>query len=133
MPTPEPKTMARSLRTALAERDMPISHSTALELVARQFGYHDWNVLAARTPRARRHRPRRFTQAVHPDAGSGRIWLHACGAGRETLHSDTPGLAPGPHGPVIGTTDWTRRTVTIFVLDEAAYLGFGILFGSGTS
>ena len=211
MPTPEPKTMARSLRTALAERDMPISHSTALELVARQFGYADWNVLAARglwTPETiaaprdaaaaragvapdgwhASGRADLFTYAVHPDAGPdrtaalsiesrapgeqtpiagpgefltvmqrisaapyrggsvsfrallrcddaagfGRIWLHARGAGRETLHSDNLGLAPGPRGPVTGTTDWTRRTVTIFVANEAAYLGFGILFGSGT-
>lgn len=211
MSIPDPKTMARTLRAALAERDLAISHSTALELVARQFGYNDWNVLAARdrSHAETRTAPRDaastragvvpdgwhasgradlFTYAVHPDAGpggtaalsiesrapgepapiagpgefltmmqrisaapyrggvvsfrallrcddaagNGRIWLHARGAGRDTLQSDNLGLEPGPRGPVTGTTDWTRRTVTIAVPQEAAYLGFGILFGSGT-
>jgi hypothetical protein len=42
------KLMARSLREALAEQSIDISHSKALELVAAQFGYDDWNVLAAK-------------------------------------------------------------------------------------
>lgn len=47
------KTMARSLRTALAERQVDISHSDSLELVARQFGFDNWNILAARIDAAR--------------------------------------------------------------------------------
>lgn len=42
------KTMAKSLRAALSERHMDITHSDSLELVARQFGLHDWNTLSAR-------------------------------------------------------------------------------------
>jgi hypothetical protein len=42
------KTMARSLRTGLANHNIAISHAQALELVAGQFGFGDWNVLAAR-------------------------------------------------------------------------------------
>jgi hypothetical protein len=42
------KTMAKALRTALAERQIDISHSDSLELVARQFGFDNWNILAAR-------------------------------------------------------------------------------------
>lgn len=42
------KTMAKTLRAALAERSIDISHSDSLELVARQFGLDDWNTLAAR-------------------------------------------------------------------------------------
>ena len=42
------KTMAKALRTALAERRIDISHSDSLELVARQFGLDNWNILAAR-------------------------------------------------------------------------------------
>lgn len=41
------KIMARTLRTALGERAIPLSHSDCLELVARQFGCANWNVLAA--------------------------------------------------------------------------------------
>lgn len=42
------KIMAKALRTALAERRIDIGHSDALELVARQFGFANWNMLAAR-------------------------------------------------------------------------------------
>lgn len=42
------KTMAKVLRTALAESGLEVSHSQALELVARQFDQPDWNVLSAR-------------------------------------------------------------------------------------
>ena len=46
------KLMAKLLRQAFAERDAPITHSQTLELVARQFGCGDWNVLAARIAEA---------------------------------------------------------------------------------
>jgi hypothetical protein len=42
------KHMAKALRQALAERGQNISHSDALELVARQCGFANWNMLAAR-------------------------------------------------------------------------------------
>jgi hypothetical protein len=50
-PTPEPaadfKAMARRLRTALADDGVAVTHSRALELVARQHGLRDWNTLVA--------------------------------------------------------------------------------------
>ncbi len=48
------KLMAKSLRETLslretrAARHVPLSHAESLEIVARQFGYDDWNVLAAK-------------------------------------------------------------------------------------
>jgi hypothetical protein len=42
------KAMAKALRKALAERAIEVSHSDSLELVARQFGLDNWNMLAAR-------------------------------------------------------------------------------------
>jgi hypothetical protein len=42
------KLMAKSLRDTLAARQVLLSHSDTLEIVARQFGYDDWNVLAAK-------------------------------------------------------------------------------------
>ncbi|MDQ0317331.1 glyoxalase superfamily protein [Amorphus orientalis] len=42
------KAMAKALRDTLAERGVEISHSAALEVVARQFGLATWNVLSAR-------------------------------------------------------------------------------------
>lgn len=45
------KSMANALRKALAERRIEITHSDSLELVARQFGYANWNILAAQIER----------------------------------------------------------------------------------
>lgn len=45
------KAEARALRAARAERGDPISHSRALETVARRAGYRDWNTLCATLPR----------------------------------------------------------------------------------
>ncbi|KKX33384.1 glyoxalase superfamily protein [Rhizobium sp. LC145] len=42
------KTMARALRQSMSERKVELSHSEALDIVARQFGVADWNVLAAK-------------------------------------------------------------------------------------
>ncbi|CAN7149496.1 glyoxalase superfamily protein [Devosia sp. LjRoot16] len=42
------KQMARALRQGLADRQLELSHSDCLELVALQFGFADWNRLAAR-------------------------------------------------------------------------------------
>lgn len=47
------KTMAKRLRSSLADRSQEISHSLALELVAAQLGYADWNTLAAKLPDGR--------------------------------------------------------------------------------
>lgn len=44
------KTMAKALRTELAERrGVELTHSECLEIVSRQFGFDDWNVLSAKT------------------------------------------------------------------------------------
>lgn len=42
------KSMAKTLRKALAERRIEISHSDSLEIVAQQFGFANWNMLSAR-------------------------------------------------------------------------------------
>ncbi|GLK88050.1 glyoxalase superfamily protein [Pseudomonas turukhanskensis] len=44
------KTMAKLLRTALAAQQHDISHSAALELVAQQLGFKDWNTASAVLP-----------------------------------------------------------------------------------
>lgn len=41
------KAMARTMREALAARDVTLTHSEALEIVARQFAMANWNVLSA--------------------------------------------------------------------------------------
>ncbi|MCP8894013.1 VOC family protein [Shinella daejeonensis] len=42
------KAMAKAMREALAARDLQITHSEALEIVARQFGLETWNILSAK-------------------------------------------------------------------------------------
>lgn len=46
------KLMAKTLRTALRGRSTPLSHGESLDIVARQFGYRDWNTLSALLKRA---------------------------------------------------------------------------------
>jgi hypothetical protein len=45
------KAMAKSLRESLAGKNVELSHGECLEIVARQFGFGDWNVLAAKIAR----------------------------------------------------------------------------------
>ena len=42
------KVMAHSLRDALKVKAMEISHSESLELIAKTFGYENWNILSAK-------------------------------------------------------------------------------------
>src|SRR3984957_16045548 len=42
------KAMARSLRGALRAKAVPTTYSESLELIAKAFGYENWNILAAK-------------------------------------------------------------------------------------
>ena len=42
------KAMAQSLRQALTQDKLTVTHSRSLELVAQAFGLDNWNILAAR-------------------------------------------------------------------------------------
>jgi hypothetical protein len=46
--TLDPKVAAKRLRTALQEKKLDITHGECLDLVARQLGLKDWNVMSAR-------------------------------------------------------------------------------------
>lgn len=46
------KIMAKLLRQSLAERGVEVTHSDSLELVSRQFGLANWNMLSAKIERA---------------------------------------------------------------------------------
>lgn len=39
--------MAKAMQETLADREVTITHSEALEIVARQFGLENWNILSA--------------------------------------------------------------------------------------
>jgi uncharacterized protein len=42
------KAMAQTLRDALKQKSVTVTHSESLELTAKVLGFHDWNVLSAR-------------------------------------------------------------------------------------
>ncbi len=42
------KALAKEVRKEMATRGVSITHARALELVARQLGYRDWNTASAR-------------------------------------------------------------------------------------
>lgn len=51
MPIPSLETLkdqAKRLRTRMKDESQDISHSKALELIAAQYGFRDWNTLAAK-------------------------------------------------------------------------------------
>lgn len=50
------KAQAKRLRTRLAEQGTAVSHSAALELIAGQNGYRDWNTLSAAAGKSMPHR-----------------------------------------------------------------------------
>jgi Glyoxalase superfamily protein/ClpX C4-type zinc finger len=57
------KAMAKQLRHSLAARKVSLSHSECLEIVAKQFGFDDWNTLSAKVRV-------QSGQAAMPDAAS---------------------------------------------------------------
>jgi hypothetical protein len=67
------KAMAHSLRQALTAKAVSITHSESLELIAKAFGFDNWNVLAARIE----------TERAPPDVA---IADGATANGAKTLH-----------------------------------------------
>lgn len=98
------KTAARTLRRTLAATDVSISHSRALEIVAAQLGFADWNTASARLP-------------AGPSAGP------------EAAPPAGPSGAPTGSGP----THFGRAVPVLRIQDEARarefyvdYLGFDV-------
>lgn len=58
------KKMAKALRVSLKSRQIPISHAVALELVAQQLGYKDWNTAFALLPGEEKQRVVVFEKAI---------------------------------------------------------------------
>src|SRR5215813_13434255 len=48
------KVMARALRGALKTKAVETTHSECLELIAKAFGYENWNILAAKVEAAQK-------------------------------------------------------------------------------
>ena len=62
------KAMAHALKAALAEKNVTISVAESLEFVAQQFGFDNWNVLAAKIAAAELE-PAQSGEQIHLNAG----------------------------------------------------------------
>ena len=84
------KVMAHSLRDALKTKAMEITHSESLELIAKTFGYENWNILSAKIDTAQ---PRSGAAAGHhgSNAASGPLLFLLW---QEPARSESAGCRP---------------------------------------
>jgi hypothetical protein len=85
------KAMAHSLRDALKARAMEITHSESLELIAKTFGYENWNILSAKIDAAQ---PRSGeTVAQQGPTPQAVLYCSFCGKSQHEVNK----LVAGPH------------------------------------
>ena len=83
------KTMAHSLRDALKAKALEITYSESLELIAKAFGYDNWNILSAKIDAAEPGSP-----AGHPaPAPQAVLYCSFCGKSQHEVNK----LVAGPH------------------------------------
>jgi hypothetical protein len=82
------KAMARSLRDALSAKAVQTTHSESLELIAKAFGYGNWNILSAKIEAARPH----SVSAGGPASQAKPLYCSFCG---KTQH-EVEKLVAGP-------------------------------------
>ena len=111
------KLMAKHLRQGLAERGVELSHSACLELVARQFGVADWNILSARIDAASGGSTLALPDGWHIDGrNAGRY-----GAGLDPAHAGTVLIASRPEcADLLDEADFCTLMQTV---DAAAFRG----------
>jgi hypothetical protein len=103
------KAMAQTLRESLKTRHIDLTHSAALELIAKAFGFKDWQVLAARIE-ADRAPP--LKSAQKPAGASSTLYCSFCGKSQHEVAK----LIAGPN---------------VFICDECAGLCDDILWEQG--
>jgi hypothetical protein len=88
------KAMARALRDALKVKRIEITHAEALELIAKEFGYENWNVLSAKIE-AKPHASSEGTIAAgtqNDEAPPKTLYCSFCGKSQHEVHK----LIAGP-------------------------------------
>jgi ClpX C4-type zinc finger/Glyoxalase superfamily protein len=89
------KTMAHALRDALLLKRVETTHSECLELIAKTFGYENWNILSAKIEAARPHAPAApalSPAAPHDEAKPKTLHCSFCGKSQH----DVRALIAGP-------------------------------------
>jgi hypothetical protein len=84
------KVMARALRAGLTDQSLTVTHSQSLELVAKAFGFDNWNILAAKIEAAR---PAAAEPAPEPAKGASVLYGSFCGKSQH----DVKKLIAGPN------------------------------------
>lgn len=99
------KAMAQSLRQALSTRNITVSHSDSLELIAQSFGFDNWNILSAKIGAQRSE----LASGDDPESPSSALLLHCsfCGKSQDEVKK----LIAGPDS---------------FICDECVHLCVGI-------
>src|SRR5262249_31782664 len=109
------KTMAHALRDALKGRAVETTHSECLELIAKAFGYDNWNVLSAKIEAAKpRAGERELAPAAPADAAAPQA-LHCSFCGK-SQHVVRKLIA----GPAVNICDECVELCTDIVREEAA-------------
>ena len=83
------KAMARALRDALKAKAIEATHSECLELIAKAFGYENWNILAAKVDGAQTGAP--DARVVSRDS-KGMLYCSFCGKSQHEVRK----LIAGP-------------------------------------
>jgi|SRR5215467_605881 len=107
------KIMAHALRDALKTKTIETTHSECLELIAKAFGYDNWNILSAKIEAAKPQSPGRPapSSAKTGDSAAGTtLYCSFCGKSQHEVHK----LIAGP---------------TVFICDECVGLCDDIIDG----
>ncbi len=83
------KVMARALRDALKAKAVETTHAEALELIAKAFGYENWNILSAKIEAAA---PPATTAGAQTDPGPKTLYCSFCGKSQHEVRK----LIAGP-------------------------------------
>jgi hypothetical protein len=117
------KAMAHALRDALKGRAVETTHSESLELIAKAFGYDNWNILAAKIEAAK-PQPEAAgapSSAGTADSGTHTLYCSFCG---KSQHDVRKLIA----GPLVYICDKCVELCTGIVKDEDIFLKvFGLL------
>jgi ClpX C4-type zinc finger/Glyoxalase superfamily protein len=89
------KAMARALRDALKGKAVEATHSESLELIAKAFGYENWNILSAKIDAAESHARNERTLSPAAPQGSARRKTLYCSFCCKSQH-DVRKLIAGP-------------------------------------
>jgi hypothetical protein len=107
------KVMAHALRDALKGRAVETTHSESLELIAKAFGYDNWNILSAKIEAAKPHPEAAgaLSSASTADSGTHTLYCSFCG---KSQHDVRKLIA----GPLVNICDECVELCTDIVKEE---------------